>query len=96
MTTREVLLEAARRFRTGRYTWCQGRYYGHDSDFECCIVGGVMRVEEGQGYYHGPAEKVLKDFLHQTPEVWNDTDGRTLEEVIAALEGAAALEEAVS
>jgi len=79
-------LEAAEYIRT--YGWCQGTFQNQQG--RVCILGAVRGTATAVPYnnYYIHLSKAL-----QNPVSWNDTPSRTVEEVIAALEAAAEMEE---
>ena len=69
--------------------WCQ--YIAFDGD-KSCLVGAYIKIKGwdfrlesiyNDDYIH-PLQ-MLKTFLGQSPNIWNDQPGRTKEEVILAL-----------
>lgn len=97
MTPAEVLRKAADVIRARG--WRQ-HDYGEESGPVCAV--GALNVAMGGDPWddHGPytAEERLRQFLGWGDSVsrWNDARGRTVEEVIAALEKAASLAEALA
>lgn len=84
MKPSEVLRAAATRLET--HGWCQGIYR---KDNLCCLVGAVEAICEDFDLDDCPIDYVAEDIRGgphgRTPERWNDTPGRTAEEVIAQL-----------
>jgi hypothetical protein len=86
VTTKEVLLKAAEEIE--RRGWIQ-RVAANERG--CCIWGAFRSI----GYsYEGIAPvnlayDVFEDYLGVHPVGWNDTPGRTKEEVLSALRAAA-------
>ena len=85
MTNREICLKAAQRLR--EVGWRQGGIGGKDGPH--CMLGACMWVTR----YHatdvaafGAAYTAAYAAAYTTAIAWNDTPGRTTEEVIAALE----------
>lgn len=83
MTPAAILRAAAQELRD--HGWCQ--HEGEDEKGRHCALGAIG-VVAGLGQYE--TATVLRIYL-KTPYIgdWNDTPGRTQEEVIAALEAAA-------
>jgi hypothetical protein len=105
MTTREVLLAAADHIE--RFGW-QQRYFGTPGK-PCCLLGAISVAAGNRAGGHAvnsssadaerAADRRIMQYLRSTHRAidlvtWNDSPGRTAEEVIAALRGAA--EEAVT
>jgi hypothetical protein len=69
--------------------WCQGRF--HDSRGRSCAAGAI-RVVTGDTDAELAARRALRRVVGgEAIALWNDKIGRTAEEVITALESAAAL-----
>lgn len=95
---RDVLLKAASIVEQG---WCQGSAYRNAKGDPCawdeavasCAAGALTRaaIEEsddwGPGYFG--AMVALRLVIPDPVEVWNDTFGRTADEVAAAMRRAA-------
>ena len=90
MTPAEVLRKAAEYLET--YGWCQG-YYRRDGG-ERCLMGAVAEVLHASSNGNNAAacrryeemKSALRPSINQREPVnWNDTPGRTAEEVIAKL-----------
>ena len=63
-----------------KHGWCQGTYQTLDG--RCCVVEALLKSER-----HYEIGKRLRDHLGvEHLPTWNDTPGRTADEVIAALE----------
>lgn len=80
-------LEAAEYIRT--HGWCQGTYQNHLG--MVCMIGSAQVRGASVGdpvYYH-----MVKFLGGISPISWNDSRNRTKEQVIAALEMAAEMEE---
>lgn len=81
-------LEAAEYIR--RHGWCQGTWYNGRG---VCMMEAVRVVtndpRSGFGTNYDNAENHLRNLLGRCPVGYNDTGGRTKEEVIALLERAA-------
>lgn len=80
--------------------WNQGAYYATDGSH--CLVGalqessGAYRYRREQMLNFNKAHDLLLIYLNQNSvENWNDTHGRTQEEVIGALRGVAMLQRKV-
>lgn len=95
-TPAQILRDAAELIRTRG--WCQGEY---EIDGCLCIFGAVHvalgREPDGIGFT--TADRQIADALRSATGVvivpdWNDAPGRTAEQVIAAIERAAASIEA--
>ncbi len=81
---RKALLDAAQYIR--ECGWCQLTYY---KDNRACILGALMLVTEAdEGYLstNPPELAKLKAHIKMGIPAYNDTEGRTKEEVIAVLE----------
>ena len=80
--------------------WRQGDYVQFPNG-ACCATGAIRKAVYGDpwiaGYLSGRAERAVLSVVdpggHSLPW-WNDTPGRTADEVIAALEAAAERAEA--
>jgi hypothetical protein len=88
---REVLLAA--RWMLKHVGWQQGQYVSYDVDVNFkpvafCAIGALMRVEKENPEDYSRALNEL--FLHIGCRIptWNDTPGRTKEEVLAAFDQA--------
>ena len=82
------LLAAAEYLRA--HGWCQRTTYGStDPDSPACIVGALWRVTQS----HERTKHVSDILFHRLGDVnlvaWNDTRGRTVDEVLDLLERAA-------
>jgi hypothetical protein len=71
--------------------WCQGIYHGYDGAH--CLVGALATPTEGMSHV---AYKELRRWVEEAVNCesltdWNDADGRTQAEVVAALRKAADL-----
>lgn len=96
MKTHELLSKAA--VVLGERGWCQHAL--EDDDGRVCLVGAISYAHNGTSYlttdgtkgmHWGAAVGVLMDRLGTaTLGRWNDTPGRTKEEVIALLKNSAA------
>lgn len=90
---RRTLLRAADYIRNNG--WCQGSYYnfGSDGKTAVCMLGAIVKVENLRerdlSEKHPAVAGLLKYVGTPTVPAYNDVLGRTKEEVIAALEGAA-------
>jgi hypothetical protein len=84
MTAAEILRAAAKRLE--EKGWCQGSYYEATTG-RCCAYGAIDRV--GMGRDTVTAGRLLRDYVKDEIEDWNDVEGRTVEEVIAAMLAAA-------
>lgn len=68
-------------------TWCQGAYYREgtsEAGPERCLVGVLCTAYSGPSKYNPAYNKVdeyLKEHYNSSPVPWNDTPGRTREEV---------------
>jgi len=93
MTNREICLKAAERLR--EVGWRRGDFGGKDGPH--CMLGACMWVTgyDDEEAYVTAAEAVdvaYSAYAHTPPSgpdaaiAWNDTPGRTVEEVIATLE----------
>lgn len=89
----QCLLDAANRIR--KKGWCQGM--GVNRWGEMCALGAIGSIDASTTA-RTMAARMLVRYLNAPPYVgypsvhipaWNDASGRTKEEVIAALEGAA-------
>lgn len=58
--------------------WCQGEY--QDSFGRCCLQGALLKARKDRGLFRTPIP-----FYEPKAVLWNDTPGRTKEEVIALL-----------
>jgi hypothetical protein len=88
--TAKVLRDAAELIR--EKGWCQGDY--EKADGAHCAIGaiGCSSIPAEQFF---DARSALQDAVDQVPVWrWNDTPGRTVDEVLAAFEAAAQAEEA--
>lgn len=87
---RRTLLRAADYIRNNG--WCQDSYYDTHSS-ATCILGAIVKVENLRERdlhaKHPVVNGSLKYLGTPTIPAYNDAVGRTKEEVIAALEGAA-------
>lgn len=90
----QVLLDAADVIR--KQGWIQGSY--HCGSYVCMMGAVCYAISKIAVPYKLPANKIqifikaerrLGIFLNEMPANWNDAPGRTKEQVIAALEGAA-------
>ena len=77
--------------------WCQGT--ACNAAGEHCLLGAIWYARYGHDAPHGPVPSKYKwgevfdrvaPYTARHPADWNDTPGRTKEEVIAALRAAAA------
>jgi hypothetical protein len=78
---RQHLLDAAQYIR--EHGWCQRTI--RDEEGRVCLIGALQSVE---GWENSVAPTMLRRIISCIPS-WNNAPGRTKEEVIAALEGAA-------
>lgn len=89
MTAREVLLKAAEHIE--RYGWLQGAR--GKTGQPCCAVGAINAVGGCDRSSRDDAIETLKRNIGLARpfaiQNWNDAPGRTKEDVIAALRGAA-------
>lgn len=84
MNPAQVLLAAAEELRT--HGWCQSDFA--DGAGRHCTPGAINVVAQGVNTY--AASELLRNHLEiDWIDDWNDTPGRTADEVIAALEAAA-------
>ena len=83
MTPEEILAEAARLVERG---WCQGTY--RDTDGRVCLVGALNEASGRPCTYLDEAWNAVCLEIPQGPSDWNDTPGRTAEEVATALRNA--------
>jgi hypothetical protein len=89
------LLNGAQHIR--EHGWCQGMEYAKRGR-AACLVGAIYRNGEIPIRRLDVARKCVANFLGLNGDpamavvLWNDAGGRTKEEVITALEGAAKLE----
>ena len=80
----EVLEQAAELIR--RHGWVQRKYGTTGEGY--CIIGAIIAVPKHESGY--PAIEALREELGgQSVMLWNDTEGRTKEEVLELLERAA-------
>lgn len=91
-TIKEVLVQAKQILV--QQGWCQGQYT--DNKGRCCMSEAIQRVhnpdpkhswlseEDGTSQAHS----FLYKFLRGSIAKWNDTDGRTQEEVLSKLDEA--------
>jgi hypothetical protein len=97
-STVEILERARDRVAKG---WCQGRFGDHE---RCCALGalrigaGAVSPEDWPDDFEGEskARRLVRKVVFGTPGEaglphWNDTEGRTQQEVIAAFDAAIAL-----
>lgn len=85
MTTKEVFAAAADVLE--RDGWCQGSMYRADEDGRIigrCLLGAVRQAAKTYDDYVFAGD-LLVDLLDRAPSTWNDTPGRTADEVIAKL-----------
>ncbi len=88
VTTREVLDRAAGVLE--ERGWCQHSFFHRDG--RVCAVGALAVACEqihAPRSVRGDAIYVLAALTHCDPTVWNDTGGRTKEEVVGLLREAA-------
>ena len=85
MTTREVLLGAAEYLR--KYGWIQWETGNHGGPR--CALGALESVDI-DSVYDDAEYRLLRTVGASSVVKWNDAPGRTVEEVIAAFEKAAA------
>jgi len=96
MTAEEALAEAARLVEQG---WNQGAYARDLSETQVCLVGAIRKALTGTvritsalsncDMTYTTALKAIADELHPALTIeWNDTLGRTKEEVATALRNA--------
>ncbi len=97
-TTQEIREKAAKLLE--EHGWCQGAFREFDDlarpTGRCCMMGAVRVV---MGAYDDPGsldfvgydlvQRELASELKQHPYDFNDAEGRTAQDVIAALRGAA-------
>lgn len=82
---RQTLLAAADYIEA--HGWCQGSrrdYLGR-----VCIVEAIDMVTAGGPALYNPAFNAFYDRLGTSPSVWNDTTGRTKDEVLKELRNCA-------
>ena len=83
-TTAEILRAAAHRVRQG---WCQG---GYSDGQRLCAIGAVDYAAQGDDDVLCDALERLRTILgHVSIVQWNDSKGRTAEQVAQAMEHAA-------
>lgn len=90
-------LRKMRELLTPAGAWLQGRYAQTEDGFACqvhdrnavcwCLVGASLTLDSTAG-----AEYAIRDFLNLVPSgnnliFWNDTPGRTQDDVLAAIDG---------
>ena len=82
MTPEEILSEAARLVEKG---WCQGRLR---SGLGVCAVGAILDAGRSDNGLNVAVSALVQEI--GTPDIgrWNDTPGRTKEEVATALRNA--------
>lgn len=80
---KKILADAAALIRENG--WVQEKYGSLGEGY--CLVGAVIAASGGTGRYH-VAYRVLTDEV-ENPLTWNDTKGRTQEEVLELLGRAA-------
>lgn len=90
---KEVLIAA--KWMLENVGWCQGLFSKRDDSGSIkamCLVGAINRVQlTDAGYKKLLQEKsttMLSKLLKQDVWIWNDTEGRTKEEVISLLDRA--------
>lgn len=91
---RSLISRAAQILRTGG--WCQGDYSNYTTG-EHCIVGALLAAStvEGQDAAYSRAKTLVRLAIGIYPDTggsiprWNDEPGRTVDEVLDALERAA-------
>jgi hypothetical protein len=93
VTPSEILLKAAEHLE--RHGWRQGDYGTLNEP--CCAHGAMFAVTD----FHADesarieAKRMFSRFINAPSIDWNDAPGRTANEVIAALRGAANNEESI-
>lgn len=96
MTPKNILSNAKTLLQT--HGWTQSRFARRADDSECewrdpdavcfCLLGAVNRAAQDLGaepYHRMLAKEVLERFVPFGIVGWNDTTGRTKEEVLAVL-----------
>jgi hypothetical protein len=85
----KILLDAADYIE--RHGWCQNVYANEFGNV--CVMGALLHFVQWPDYPEGRAKEImprLTKYLGVTRvDNWNDAPGRTKEEVVAALRGAA-------
>ncbi len=92
MRISEVLRAAKARIE--RFGWIQGR--SQNAEGACCIVGAIMAETDtlDSPYLSEVLPMVRRNIGDVRVPTWNDTAGRTKEEVLSVLERSAAEAEA--
>jgi hypothetical protein len=96
---RQLLRDVAEHFRDNPDTWTQGagardaggNFISYKSPLavQRCLDGELCIRQDNTPVYHAAASLLKKHLKTTMFSRWNDKEGRTVDEVIAACEGAA-------
>jgi len=75
-----------------RRGWCQKFRFDHTTG-RCCLVG-ALELATNDALDAAVARRALTEIIQMHPAVWNDTPGRTVEEVYALIDRAIAAQKA--